>query len=96
MPTTTVKLLSSIVSLPPISLEANGADSIFTDIGEVNDLHAAGIEIEHARRGEDQVKLQPEPVRSNGIGRGFLLQRRVGQSIDRVSGERITILAKVP
>src|SRR5262245_4977687 len=36
--------------------------TVAAHISGIKDLYGAGIEIEHARRREDQVELQPEPV----------------------------------
>src|SRR5689334_13793359 len=43
--------------------------STIAEIDEFNDLDGAGVEIEHANRGEDQIELQPEPERLYRIGR---------------------------
>ena len=58
-----------------------GGGSIFTNIRKLDDLYRAGIEIEHARRGEDQVKLHRETERLDGAGRKNRVRRnnRVGR-----------------
>ena len=61
MPTTTIMLRSN--------WRYRWGGSIFANVGEFDDLHAAGIDIENASRSEYQIELQPEPNRSYGIGR---------------------------
>ena len=49
-------------------LSESVAESTIAEVGKFDDLHGAGIEIQNASRREYQVELQPEPVRSYGIG----------------------------